>query len=212
MKYLTMTSPSYAALTDQMIESSGIGFDEWEIMHEPQKSAGNFGEQWFNEICCKRPHRILELLREGHDVFVVDGDVTFFEPITEIQIHPDAEIQAQHDPDSGLCCGVIVYKSTPKVISFMEVVLQNCIAQGSDYNDQVLTNAVIQQFPQLRPALAIFNTVHSFGTLVGPRLWKGESFDIPLNCQAFHANFTIGIESKIRLLTEAKISWTKNRN
>jgi len=212
MKYLTMTSPSYAPLTDHMIKTSGVRFDEWEIMHEPQRSSGNFGESWFNEICCKRPARILELLREGHDVFVVDGDVTFFDPITEIEIHPKASVQAQIDPDSGLCCGAILYKSNYRVIEFMEVVLQNCIASGSAHNDQVITNAVLQQFPQVRPRLAAFNTIHSFATLVEPRLWMGDDFDIPTDCQAFHANFAIGIDNKIKLLQYARMQWTKNRN
>jgi len=207
-----MTSPAYADLTDHMIATSGVGFDDWEIMHEPQKSNGNFGERWFNEICCKRPKRILELLREGHDVFVVDGDVTFFEPITEIQIHPKADVQAQIDPDSGLCCGVILYKSNYRVIEFMEIVLQNCIEIDSATNDQVITNAVIKQFPQVQPRLAPFNTIHSFGTLVEPRIWNGDDFDIPVDCQAFHANYCVGIAKKIELLKYARIQWKKNRN
>ena len=205
-----MTSPAYADLTDHMIATSGVS--DWEIMHEPQKSNGNFGERWFNEICCKRPAKILELLREGHDVFVVDGDVTFFKPIAEIEIHPKADVQAQIDPDSGLCCGAILYRSNYRVIEFMEIVLQNCIANASAVNDQVITNAVIKQFPQIRPRLAAFQTVHSFATLVEPRIWNSESFDIPVDCQAFHANFTIGIDNKIKLLKYARMQWKKNRN
>lgn len=203
MKFLTMTSPDYHTMTQNMIASSGVKTGEWEIMAQPQAGTGDWNTPWFNNITCLQTARILELLKDHHDVFFCDGDVHWLKPIRELAIDSRADIAAQHDPDSGLCTGVIFYRATPKVISLLEAVLATGQQSNGKYNDQMLLNHVLRSFQKSdnKLQIQILKTVLSFGLIRQDNsLWDGQEFEIPENCHAFHANYTIGIKNKERLI------------
>jgi len=197
-KYLTTTSDNYSDLTNQMIKSSGQA--DWEVIHE--KEEGDFGSSNFNRLCNSRMRQVLGLLKIGHDVFVCDGDVIWLKPIEE----PDGNdwITAQEDPDTGLCAGVCFYRSCPATIAIVELVVSESENKDAMFNDQIMLNTCLRELQRqsgqdLR--LGVFENVLSWGLLRDDdSLWDGQEFDLPASCHAFHANYTIGINNKRRML------------
>ena len=53
----------------------------------------------------------------------------------------------------------------------------------------------------LKTAFFDVNDVWNYG-VVGD-LWNGQDFDLPKDIKAFHANYTVGIDNKVKLLNLA---------
>ena len=203
MKYLTVTTPGYRHLTDRMIQSSGVS--GWDI-RDMGEDVGDFRTPSFNRLCRSKPAIIRDLLKSGEEVFSLDGDVIFFEPITEIPLHRDADIQGQVDPDSGICCGFCHYRPTFATLTFLDMVIEQCETAGENVNEQLVYNWCLQRIqPQNGIKVAGIASVfsyglHAYGKTGNTDIWDGQEFEIPDGAKAFHANYTIGIEAKVRLL------------
>lgn len=198
MKYLTVTSPAYLDLTSQMIQSSG--HDDWEIIDEDRQ--GDFGSADFNSLCNARMQIVLDWLKEGHNVFVCDGDVLWFRPIEEPP--GDNWIIGQHDPDSGICCGVCYYRSCPQTIEIIDLCIREAEGKHQMFNDQVMLNAVLRQLgKRAQLKVSYFDNVLSWGLVrEDDSLWTGQPINVPNDCHAWHANYTVGIDHKVRMLMD----------
>lgn len=200
IKHLTTTSPDYADLTAEMIDSSGVS--DWEIIDETEQ--GDFGSANFNLLCNRRARRVYEILCEGNPVFVCDGDVHWFEPLNLEGTSFD--ILAQHDPDTGICAGVCYWNNT-EVAKLIARYVAEWGEGNARFNDQVILNAVLHQVRSHggRPRIGYVPTVYSWGLLrKDESLWEGQEFDLPSDATAFHANYVVGLEGKRKLLDYVK--------
>lgn len=205
MKYLTVTTPGYRDLTKQMIASSGVS--DWDV-RDMGEDVGVFRTPSFNRLCRSKPRIIYELLKEGHEVFSLDGDVIFLEPLLSIELNPESDIQGQCDPDSGICCGFCHYRPTKATMLFFERLLDACEDAGPGMNEQLLFNQCLRDLANSMK-VSFLHTVYSFGLHEflkkgKTKIWEGEEFDLPSGEQAFHANYVLGIDAKRKLLNYVK--------
>jgi hypothetical protein len=200
-KYLIAITQPFEAMATQMIESAGI--DQSQIVairNYDYTGKHNFGSANFNALCNNRAQYLHDYLSTGCDCWILDADLIFLEPLEQITIADDAEIFAQHDPDSGICMGFAYFRSTPDTIRFAESLALN--TRHDKCNDQIIANAVYSKMKD-PPKLVYCETAMSFGLIAG-ELWNGQEFNLPKETQVFHANYTVGLENKTKLLEYVK--------
>ena len=164
------------------------------------KNPTHWGTVGFNEISKITARYCLDELNrmnEGEVLFYCDSDVLLFE-------HPQwfADQIGDHDficqNDKGTAdMGFFVVKSNAQTKKVIEDVINSM--DGSN-NFQVFFNRMCKDY-NLKIDLFKESDVWNYGVI--GRMWNGEEFEIPDNLKAFHANFTVGIENKIKLLTKA---------
>lgn len=151
------------------------------------------------------------------EVFVYsDVDVVFFAPTKAaiLESIADKDIVCQRDdPLGSLCTGFFGIRANETTLQLWQAVRQSIEREG---RDQVAFNRLARERTDLRagylPA-SFFGT----GTFAGRRVQGTERFYVPLDPAMFHANWTIGVDSKIALLSRAQAivdggSWSRGVN
>jgi len=207
MKILTISTPNYKALMNRMLigliyhstkEPIDITIDQ-SITNEE----GVFGTKNFNLICKYKAQQIylqMSKMRRNDILFYIDGDIQLFEDVKWFEnmfMGHNIDMVAQND-NGGICAGFFLAKVTPLMLALWhEVAKETSEAE----NDQIVLNRVITKYiPQLKVSLLPTNMVAHYGAISNGDLWNGQEFKLPEGCKAFHANFTIGMENKIKLL------------
>lgn len=204
MIYLTTTSEGFETLTSRMLKSSGI--KEWTLA--TTELNGDFGQSSFNELTCKRARLIRRLMTERKDdVFVCDGDVHWFTKASQLEIHAAADVQAQIDPDSGFCCGFMFLRNTEATKVLLDVWCSMMDGREGQTNDQMFFNSAFAHLKRIdmTPKAAEFKGAWSYGRVLSAEekplnIWEGQAFKMPEKADAFHANYCVGVENKIKLL------------
>lgn len=213
---LSLTSADFAGLTHQQIPQLLSPDTRLIIETAPQRPGSTFGESTFNRICWHKAKLIRDTLHRtpvGEWLLYTDADVLFLRPVADLLATLDGygkPIVAQHDPDTGACAGFMAIKSEAKTWCFFG----DLVSYRDDrFNDQIILNQMLanERYQGLH-ALFPSNVVGSFGNLSPePALWTDQQFDIPAGLCAFHLNYTIGIEAKLRLARQVLRSFDAPR-
>lgn len=198
---LTLTSPDFDTLHSVALPMLETGSDVVTVLRLPAETEASFGTSSFNSICWAKITGInaaLEKMDDGDVLLYTDADVMLFvtaERIVvralEIMAETGKAMVAQHDPDTGACAGFMVIRKTPAIVALFADVNRY---RSTQYNDQIILNQLARgDFALFRP-----DEVASHGNLVGG-LWTGKPFAVPRSMFAFHLNYVVGIESKMRL-------------
>jgi hypothetical protein len=200
-KYLIATTQPFEELANDMIESAELQESQIvAIRNYDYTGKHDFGTAGFNSTVNNRAQYLHEYLTAGFDCWILDADLIFLDPLDQIAIPEDADIFAQHDPDSGICMGFVYFRSTLHTIRFAELLALN--TRHDKCNDQIIANAVYSKMKD-PPKLVYCETAMSFGLIAG-ELWNGQEFNLPKETQVFHANYTVGLENKTKLLEYVK--------
>ncbi len=99
------------------------------------------------------------------------------------------------------CAGVMLFRSTHLTAKWWQLVadMSKLLAQPDQDVIHVLrTNAKRLPVPMtVLPADRVCN----WATLGNRTAWQGEPFAVPDSCVAWHANWTVGVEAKLAMLT-----------
>jgi hypothetical protein len=196
MVFVTSTSPAYYPVSDLTLPFMPsnrmlIKNDEVEEML--------YGTEKFNALRkdLEIRSKIMRSFEDGTIIFFCDSDVLINAPMEwfEEQLKDnDAIFQS----DSGTCClGLFVLRTSPKMTELFEK-MEGMIDAGNC--DQDIFNAIKGDFP-LKIALFDTRDVWNYGVI--GRRWEGQVFEFPPTLKAFHANYTIGVKNKVKLLTAA---------
>jgi hypothetical protein len=199
MKILTITSPAYLDITEKLIKQS-----KFPIMAEKVEQIGdpNFGTPDFNRTMLLKVKSIIEHLKETNILFFIDSDVLLFEdPSYFVNKLGDKDMMFQREPDNTVCTGFFVAKNNEKVLDLFNEVLTVMEENPTMFNEQQVINLLIKG-TTINYGVFDDKDVYSYGLATGGKVWKGEELDIeiPKDIKAFHANYTIGLENKKRLL------------
>lgn len=171
----------------------------------PQECAsGFFMSQGWNSTMRRKVEYVIQSLNEtpeGEWFVHADCDIVLFdgwEKILDEQSKADLDMLFQNDYDL-LCAGFFFCKSSPVTKALWNLLRDNLDKFG---NDQIGLNYILQRNAEVKVGVlpAEYFTYGSFrkGT------WKGEDFTIPnaANLKMVHANYTEGVENKIKLLNK----------
>jgi hypothetical protein len=160
-----------------------------------------FGSKDFNLLGTKEEESIYSKIKDmvnGDIFFQCDSDVLINAP-TEWFIEQLGDNDIIFQSDSGTpCLGFYVTRISDEVKRIFKDVKEKT---NEKTNCQIVFNRIKKNY-NLKIALFDTKDVWNYGVL-NKGIWRGESFELPENLKAFHANFTIGIENKVKLLNIA---------
>lgn len=165
-----------------------------------QECDGNFMSDGWNKTMYKKIYQILKACGDNELFIHSDCDVYFKKNIKEpiLQELDDFDIAFQDDVLSGYCMGFFICKPSKEISILFRDVINNIDKYG---NDQVALNKLINKYNIKHKKLS--NRFFSYGQLKSG-LWNNNNFELPSNALMMHANYTIGIENKMKLLDKFK--------
>jgi hypothetical protein len=171
--------------------------------------SGDWASTGFDETMMEKVKWIIQnidLNDSGYLVFA-DCDVQFFGDLEFNLLNHD--ILFQHDYfDNNYCAGFFICKQNKKVLDFFNLVQE---VFHSNMNGKIDDQAIINKLLNNKSS----NLNLNFGILPSNKywtvafstngvVWNGQDFICPSNIILHHANFTIGVENKIRLMNIVK--------
>lgn len=169
----------------------------------------SYGTNGFNQTMIGKIEHILKNIDtdDKEPLVFSDCDVQFFQNISndlkkEIE---DYDIKFQDDIVC-VCAGFFICKQNENVKFFFENVLNNLKNSFiNGYDDQQIINSFLRSGKyNLKHGLLPKNKYFTVASSNNSKQWTGESFIIPKNILVHHANWTVGIENKLKLLEYVK--------
>jgi hypothetical protein len=203
MKIYTFYSDSHKYLYDIFIESLRDSNPEIDVVTDilDQEGSGSFMENGWESTMDKKLDQIIRACEIGETFIHSDSDVIFLKDIKEEILLElgDSDIAFQDDGEVGLCMGFFICKPNPKIISLFKKVKE--ILPEFQGHDQNAINSIIKNYGVNYKKLS--HRFFNYGQ-TRHKIWNGEDFEVPKNVLVFHANWTIGIENKLKLISLVK--------
>lgn len=162
--------------------------------------SGDFGTPGFAESMKDKVEIILRAIDEnkGSQFIFADCDIQFLQHLRyDLANYNMDNIDMLAQSDQGaICAGFMMCKSSPKLENFFNKILHNCMNFA---NDQLCIN---EYRSDINYELLPEDKYYTVGNYTG--LWNGEDIDTPKNIVMHHANFTVGVNNKIKLLNLVK--------
>lgn len=212
LRLVTYHTPSHYEMCRRFVLSRSGEFDQVVARGYSQTcTTGSFKEDGWNTCMLDKLRCLLDVPCDGMPTVYVDADVAImpgFAAWCRAAIHslPDDTI-AFADDVLQACAGVMLYRSTPTVHDWWQLLA--LMSPVWNLPDQDVIHHLRHQVKQAGGRLPITigsipgNIVSNWATVNAPRIpppWTGESFVVPDTCLAWHANWVIGVELKLRML------------
>jgi len=166
---------------------------------EQKCPSGDFNSPGFSDCMADKLMVLRKAVNDnlGKPFVYADCDIQFFGDISGDIDLDGIDAQFQEDVEMP-CAGFFFAKSTPAFSNFLnQVHKHNHLAP----NDQLLFN----QFKDLIKWTTLpRNKYFTVGHYNGGKVWDGEWIDVPKECIMHHANYTIGVRNKIKMMHEVK--------
>lgn len=209
MRLVTYYTPSHADMCRRYVLSRSWKFAEVRSFEYGQTCpTGSFKQEGWNACMNDKLDCLLRLPMDGQATLYVDADVALMPGL-----HEWAEEQIRQIPFDGIaysddvvqwCAGVMLFRSTSKVHAWWRL-LQD-LSPIWNAPDQDVIHALRHQCHERGGHLPVpmqvlpKESVCSWATLGNLDVWTGQPFEVPTTCVAWHANWTIGVESKSEML------------
>jgi len=205
MKLVSFYTDSHAELMEKYCLPSVISERfEHEIVRSDKQLCKNglISDQGFID-CMLEKLDILAAQPAGTKILYVDADCVLFDGAHDFFDHlrlDENQIAFQWD-DGQLCCGVALFEQTEATRKWWRFVRDYSYVIGM--MDQTAMNKLLNDSRRLwisvaaLPYPAIGNWSH---VRLQNKLWDGERFSMPMMVYLWHANFTIGVENKKKML------------
>lgn len=231
MKLYACYTPSHLPLVNQHFllslppelggaRSSHMFSNKKAILRElPQRSqSGAFESPGFQATCLDKVDFIIEALKTETEPFLFsDVDVRFYGPVVDdlTKLLGDADMAFQWDGESGLeCSGFMVLRPCGAVLSFWNFVRQRMVDHSM--MDQDAVHSVLGPHDQERfsKATQMWFSASAKWRILPERYWTfgrndkhwtpGMPVNPPADLLVHHANWTVGVDNKLKLLDEVK--------
>ena len=202
MKLISLTSKRYSDITKIYLSNLQLkGGDTFTLFSFEDKGDEDFGTPNYN-LATKEMMRIcwetLKGMQDGELMMYTDNDVIFNAPFSDFDCGKD-DIRFQKDAGiHNLCLGFFVVRKNPATVRLFEYLYNNTTATT---NCQIAINNMIWS---VKYSFFDISEVCNYSAIAGDKIWNGEEFTIP-PCKAFHANYTIGLENKLKLLRKCQM-------
>jgi len=195
MKVYTYYTESHKNMFDNYFSKTIEDLEIKAFIGEQECKSGEYYSTGWKTTTMKKVDVFINAVKENMgDIFVFsDVDIQFFGPIKDslLQELGDFDIAIQNDYNGGLCSGFFICRGNERTLNMFESMKNN----GHLYaEDQYALNMNLH----LCKVTVLSTRFWTFGQFGGQ--WKGQIFDIPENILMHHANWTEGINNKIKLL------------
>jgi hypothetical protein len=134
-----------------------------------------------------------------------DCDVQFFGDL-EFDLG-EKDIVFQHDYHAGYCCaGFFICKQNLQVLNFFKQVEQNFkhTMNGIRHDQDVMNDMFKSGYSGVKRGMLPDNKYWTVANGISGNIWVGQDFFVPYEILMHHANFTVGLENKLKLLELVK--------
>jgi len=195
MKVYTYYTPSHKVFFDDYFSKSLMDLEIVEFNGDQECQSGSYYKDGWKSTTMKKVDVFIQACKENQgNVFVYsDVDIQFFKPLNDVLLEElgEFDIAIQNDYLGGMCSGFFVCRGNEKTLKMFEEMKSN---ETQYLEDQHALNMNLKHV-RYKALSTKFWTFGSFGTQ-----WKGQNFDIPQDLVMHHANWTEGIDNKIKLL------------
>jgi len=205
MNLVTYFTKSHKPLLDILLKTSeGI---EKKIIFQGEQlcPSARFKENGWNASCADRIKKLADLPINHELHFFSDTDVVLssdFEGWCEYFVFNKPQDFVFYGYDTfQWCAGTMLFRQTEKVKRWWNALYQICEMMGQNDQDglHALRSAVK---PTILMDVMPTQNVCNLATLSKPetpKLWDGSDFNIPSECKAWHSNWTLGVEQKVKM-------------
>jgi len=212
MRVLSFVTESHEDMLSRFVvdrlESAGFtNDDKLQVVFGAQVcESGVYGKDGFNE-CTQDKLKALASVPIGETCLYTDADVILLpgckQMLSKMTV-PEDGIACQWD-DGQLCLGMVYWIQTRATRKWWRFVRDFARLRGvmdQTAMHMLLLGSVRQPISTVALPLKVFgNWSHVRNDR---RLWAGDDFEVPDCCVAWHANFTIGLANKWKMLEQVK--------
>jgi MoaA/NifB/PqqE/SkfB family radical SAM enzyme len=205
MKLISVCSPSHDTLKDEwFLRTLKDDYEVCTYRCDVRGQGTYLEEDWTRAVLFKSATIIDAIQENWGDVFVYsDVDVTFFAPTktTILKRLIDRDIVCQlDDPRGNLCTGFFGIRANEATLKLWREVQKTVQRERCD---QIAFNRLVRKSKDLRAGY-LPSSFFGPGTFSGRVFRGGDRLYIPARPVMFHANYTVGVDNKIRLLSQAQ--------
>lgn len=221
LRLVTYSTPSHAAMCERFVLSRAWGFDDrMHTSYDQTCETGAFKSAGWNACMLDKLRTLLAVPVDNNPTLYVDADVALFPHLVQwcrwrqTFLEPD-EI-AFSDDVVQWCAGIMLFRSTRRVHEFWRTIAD--LSAAWDLPDQEVIHELRQHtasrngtFP-IKASVLPRDVFCNWATVNAPTVpppWTGESFDIPKTCLAWHANWVVGVDGKLEMLSRVVTQETR---
>lgn len=204
MKIYTILSPSHKFLFDTFFAPSLKKYEpSAELIIVDQKqicSSGNYYDHGWKESMEQKVDVYLQAVEDTQSQYFIwsDVDIEFYDSFIDkcIQELGENDIAFQEGVGDEYCAGFFIAKINDNTKKFFRILKE----QYSNYScDQQAINANIKLIN------AKFLSQQFFNISFQHRLWNGQEIHLNEPIIMFHANYTVGLQHKVMLLSQMRL-------
>jgi hypothetical protein len=217
MKIYTFYTPTHRIFHDEWFLPSL--HDDIEVVSEqfPQHCpSGAYKSPGWNRCMLDKIDYLIQALDESSDYFIyADCDIQFFNPIANDLLHTieqqQLDLVAQSDSinERVICAGFFIAKATD---TFREVLVtaKELLERNIMPCDQTALNALLK-FGANNLKFGLLGTEYfSVHMGNGDNQWQpGQKINMPKYLVMHHANWTVGIDNKLKLMKQVRNAYEK---
>lgn len=169
------------------------------VAHQHCESGSFYNNGW-TDACYEKVVFFRDIcLKEMGNIFIFsDADVQLFgDPTEQLLLELGHNDIACQDDINQFCSGFFVCRANDKTLAMFDAMLSNYILE-----DQATLNRHLGMVNAIKLSHVFFNVAHSIQTV-----WDGQDFEIPNDILVHHANWTVGVENKIKLMDLVKAKY-----
>jgi hypothetical protein len=168
--------------------------------------SGEYGSDGFSNAMLEKINHIInniDVLDKTPMIFA-DSDIQFFSNFSKEITDElgDFDIKFQSDV-TCICAGFLICKQTEIVLKFF-ITVRDILktVMNKKVDDQQVINNIIHKYPIKWGLLS--NKFFTVAMANGAKQWNGQEFEISGNIYTHHANWTVGLDNKYKLLDMVK--------
>ncbi len=172
-------------------------------------ATGCFADEGFNRTTIHKVRLWIRATEENpHEPWIYsDPDICFYRPFArELRRYAERyDLAGQSDKSQyfEICTGLFVAKSSGRLLEFFRAI-EHLMSTTDIHNDQLAFIRVSREFPDLSLGL-LPRAYWSLHWSTRGNVWEpGMTIKVPFFIRAHHANYTLGVGNKMRLLQEVK--------
>ncbi len=226
MKLYAIYTPSHAILKDEwFLPSIQDDFDIVIKFHEQICPSGIFMSSGWAQTTIKKIELIIRAIEEnwGKIFIFSDVDIQFFAPIQNKieQLMGDNDMLIQRDnPKGTLCTGFFACRGNEKNLQLWKNAYVLMLNNKKIRDDQEALNICLNNPRNGKDKKNKYNVIWDYlpviffggGSLTGYGWSAGKNWPIPENIVMHHANFTKGVENKIKQLKHVRDTVNARQN
>ena len=224
LRLITYTTPSHAEMCKRFVLDRASGFGDVICGEYPQTcKSGRFKQPGWNACMDDKLHALLRLPTDDVRTVYVDSDVILLDSFADFVAEKFDTMKTNElafaDDIVQWCCGVMLFRSTKRLRKFFKAVAY--VAKMFAAPDQDIIHFFRQNSPKFPLPVSVLDrekvcnwaTVSSVDTAEAKAtfgvevlkhgcLWEGQQIVAPDQMVAYHANFCVGVEAKMLMLSQ----------